>query len=241
VLGEAAQGGASPSTRAVDAQIEQFASQAGGRGPLEEQAAQNGIAAEDLRPFVRSIVLDQALGDKLTADIDIPTADLQALYKENLAQYDRVRTRHILVADQKQARTILANVTKDRSTFPALAAQFSTDTSNKDRGGDLGLAGRGQFVPAFENAIFGAKEGAIVLVQTQFGFHVVEVLERQTTTLAEATPSCDGPALQAERTSLVQELLQKTSAELGVKVNPRFGRWNPRPVRSSRRRAPTAC
>ena len=187
----------------VDQQIEQFAQQAGGREPLEQQAAQSGIAPEDLKPFVRSIVLDQAVGDAVTADIDVPQADLKGLYEENIAQYDRVRARHILVPEEAQARSILADVQKDPTTFADLAAQFSTDTSNKDQGGDLGLAGRGQFVPAFEDAIFGAKEGDVVVVQTQFGWHVVEVLERQTTTLAEATPELRRTVLQAERQAAV--------------------------------------
>ena len=211
----------------VDAQVEQFAEQAGGRETLEQQAAQSGIAPEDLVPFVRSIVLDQRLGDELTADLDVPRADLQALYDESIAQYDRVRSRHILVADEATARRVLAEVQADRSRFAELAAELSTDTSNKDTGGDLGLAGRGQFVPEFENAIFGAEEGEVVLVQTQFGWHVVEVLDRQTTTLAEATPELRRTALQAERQARVQEVVQEVSEDLGISVNPRFGRWNP--------------
>jgi parvulin-like peptidyl-prolyl isomerase len=211
----------------VDAQVEQFAQQAGNRETLEQQAAQSGIAPEDLVPFVRSIVLDQQLGDALTEDLEVPADALQGLYQENLAQYDRVRSRHILVADEATARTILADVQEDRSRFADLAAEFSTDTSNKDAGGDLGLAGRGQFVPQFEEAIFGTEEGEVVLVQTQFGWHVVEVLERQTTTLAEATPELRRTALQAQRQERVQELLQETADELGITVNPRFGTWNP--------------
>jgi len=210
----------------VAKQIELFVTQAGGRDALEQQAAQSGIAPQDLEAFVRNIVLDQELGDALTADVDVPAADLQAAYQENIAQYDQVRTRHILVPQEAIARTILKNVTKDRSRFAPLAAQFSTDTSNKDMGGDLGLAGRGQFVPAFENAVFGGKPGQIVLVQTQFGWHVVEILERQTTTLAEATPELRRTALQTQRQSAVQGVLKETSAELGIKVNPRFGRYN---------------
>ncbi|MCW2680491.1 MAG: foldase [Frankiales bacterium] len=210
----------------VAEQLELFAGQAGGREALEQQAAQSGIAPEDLEPFVRSIVLDQQLGDALTEDVQVPAADLQALYQENIAMYDRVRTRHILVPEEATARTILGNVTRDRARFAPLAVQFSTDTSNKDKGGDLGLAGRGQFVPEFENAVFGAKTGDVVLVQTQFGWHVVEVLERQTTTLAEAEPELRRTALQAERQAAVQSLLQETSADLGIKVNPRFGTYN---------------
>ena len=211
----------------VDEQIEDFAAQAGGREALQEQAAQSGIAPEDLRDFVRGIVLDQSLADELTEDVPVPAADLQALYQENIAQYDQVRARHILVPDEKTARTILGNVQRDRSKFEPLAKQFSTDTSNADSGGDLGLAGRGQFVPAFEEAIFGAEPGEIVLVDTQFGWHVVEVLERVTTTLAEATPELRRTALQTERQTRVQELVQETSRRIGVTVNPRFGRWNP--------------
>ena len=211
----------------VDEQLALFAEQAGGREMLEQQAAQSGIAPQDLEPFVRGIVLDQTLADELTQDVEVPAADLQALYQENLAEYDKVRTRHILVMDEAIAREILGNVQRDRSKFAPLAAQFSTDTSNKDTGGDLGLAGRGQFVPEFEEAIFAAKPGEIVLVNTQFGWHVVEVIERVTTTLADATPELRRTALQAERQVQVQELLQETSARLGVEVNPRFGMWNP--------------
>jgi foldase protein PrsA len=210
----------------VDAQLESFAQQAGGRETLEQQAAQSGIAPQDLERFVRDIVLDQALGDALTEDVEVPAEDLKALYEENIAQYDQVRARHILVPEEAQARQILEQVRQDRSRFPELAAQFSTDTSNKDRGGDLGLAGRGQFVPEFEDAIFGAKEGELLLVTTQFGTHVVEVLERQTTSLAEATPELRRGALQAERQQRVQQVLQETAEQEGVTVNPRFGVWN---------------
>ncbi len=210
----------------VAEQLEMFATQAGGREALVMQAAQSGISEQDLEPFVRNIVLDQQLGDALTEDVDVPAAALQAAYQENIAQYDQVRTRHILVPQEATARTILKNVTKDRSRFEPLAAQFSTDTSNKDKGGDLGLAGRGQFVPAFENAIFGAKPGEVVLVNTQFGWHVVEVLDRKTTTLAQATPELRRTALQTERQAAVQGLLSVVSKDLGIKVNPRFGTYN---------------
>lgn len=211
----------------VAEQLEEFAEQAGGREALEQQAAQSGIAPQDLEQFVRGIVLDQTLADELTEDLDVPADRLKALYQENIAQYDRVRSRHILVADEATARKILTQVQADRAAFADLAAEFSTDTSNKDKGGDLGLAGRGQFVPAFENALFSGEPGDVSLVQTQFGWHVVEILERETTSLAEATPELRRSALQVERQEAVGKLLKAKSDELDVKVNPRFGVWNP--------------
>ena len=211
----------------VAAQIEDFVVQAGGREPLEEQAAQGGIAPEDLPRFVRDIVLDLKLGDALTADVLVPIEQLQAGYDQNIAQYDRVRARHILVADEQTARMILEQVRRDPSRFTALAAEFSTDTTNNDTGGDLGLAGRGQFVPEFEQVLFTAQPGSYELAKTQFGWHVIHVVERQTTSLAEATPELRRVVLQDQRQQATQELLRATAARLGINVNPRFGRWDP--------------
>lgn len=210
----------------VDAQLQDFAAQAGGEEALEAQAAQNGIAPQDLQPFLRDVVLEQALGDALTEDEDVPQEQLEGLYQQNIAQYDRVRSRHILVADEAQARSILAQVREDPSTFADLAAEFSTDTSNKDQGGDLGSQGKGQFVPAFEALLFSAEPGTYDVVQTEFGWHVVNVQERQTTSLAEATPELRRAALQEQRGQATGDLLRDVASELGITVNPRFGRWD---------------
>ena len=210
----------------VDAQLQDFAAQAGGEEALEAQAAQNGISPEDLQPFLRDVVLEQALGDRLTEDEDVPQEQLEGLYQQNIAQYDRVRSRHILVEDEAQARSILAQVREDPSQFAALAAEFSTDTSNKDQGGDLGAQGKGQFVPEFEALLFSAEPGTYDVVQTQFGWHVVNVQERETTSLAEATPELRRAALQEQRAQATGELLRDVAGDLGVTVNPRFGRWD---------------
>jgi parvulin-like peptidyl-prolyl isomerase len=144
----AAREGVSVDDGDVDAQLQDFAAQAGGEEALEEQAAQNGIAPQDLQPFLRDVVLEQALGDALTEDEDVPQEQLEGLYQQNIAQYDRVRSRHILVEDEAQARSILAQVRQDPARFEELAAEFSTDPSNKDQGGDLGFQGRGSSSPS---------------------------------------------------------------------------------------------
>ncbi len=212
----------------VDAQLEDFAEQAGGRDALEAQAAQNGISPEDLPDFLRDVVLEQALGDELTAEQTVPQEQLETLYSQAVSQgqFDQVRSRHILVADEAQARSILADVQADPSRFEELAAEFSTDTSNKDDGGNLGTAGRGQFVPEFEQLLFSSAPGSYGVVQTQFGWHVVNVLERITTSLEEATPELRRAALQEQRTEATGTLLREVADDLGVEVNPRFGRWD---------------
>jgi hypothetical protein len=118
-------------------------------------------------------------------------------------------------------------VREDESRFAELAAEVSTDTSNKDQGGDLGLQGRGQFVPEFEALLFSAEPGTYDVVQTQFGWHVVHVQERETTSLEEATPELRRAALQEQRAQATGTLLREVAGDLGITVNPRFGRWDP--------------
>ncbi len=211
----------------VDARLAEFEVQAGGPQMLVQQAAQNGIAEPDLKPFIRDLVLGDALGDALTATIPVPRAQLVEAYEQAAARNDQVHAAHILVPTQARAESILKQVKEDPTSFAELAATFSTDTSNKDKGGDLGFAGRGQFVPAFETAIFAAKAGDVVLVKTEFGFHVVKILERKTTTLAQATPALRRAILQQQRDQQIAEILSAVANDLGVRVNPRFGRWNP--------------
>ncbi len=75
---------------------------------------------------------------------------------------------------QKLADSILGLVKKDKSKFAALATEFSDDSS-KDNGGDLGNSTPGRMVPPFDKFIFNNPTGTIGLVETDFGFHVVEV------------------------------------------------------------------
>ncbi|HED11834.1 MAG TPA: parvulin peptidyl-prolyl isomerase [Caldithrix abyssi] len=64
--------------------------------------------------------------------------------------------------------------------FARLAEEESDDPASAIRGGDLGLIGRGEFVPEFETVAFSLNDGQISdIVQTQFGFHIIQMMERR--------------------------------------------------------------
>lgn len=91
---------------------------------------------------------------------------------------DMFRARHILVRDQATADSVIARLTAGES-FVTLAAELSQDPGSAQQGGDLGWTPRGEFVPEFEDAGFTIPLNTPTAVASQFGVHVIEVLERE--------------------------------------------------------------
>jgi len=121
--------------------------------------------------------------------------ELNKVYRDNIQQFqvpNRVHVEHILllttgktdaeVAEiRKKAEDILAQARKKGANFEDLAKKYSEDPGSKAKGGDVGWVLPGQMVPEFEKASFSLNKGDISdLIKTQYGFHIIKVLDKET-------------------------------------------------------------
>ena len=156
-------------------------------GPAELQ--------DEFRYKNEKVKLDYALikPEDLEAKISPEEAEIRSAYEKNKAKYqvpNRGHVEHILFMTvgktdaeveeiKKKAEEVLKQVKKG-GKFEDLAKKYSEDGS-KDKGGDLGWITQGQTVAEFEKAAFSLNAGQISdLVKSQYGFHIIKVVEKET-------------------------------------------------------------
>ena len=105
--------------------------------------------------------------------------------EQDYPEEEQVHVKHILLSlDNLDAASRVLARALEGEDFDELAMQFSDDESNANIGGDLGWIARGQMVNSFEQVIFEAEKGVVgELVATQFGLHIVKIVERQVRSL----------------------------------------------------------
>lgn len=159
-----------------------------------------GMSEGDFRKMIETALLRRKLQD--------------ALGKELPTTSEQVEARHILVKTFEEAVKV-EELLKNGGDFAKLAAEYSTDTSNKDKGGDLGWFPRGQMVREFEDAAFSLKVNEISQpVTTTFGVHVIQVLGH------EQNRPLDASALEQKQSTALTDWLQQ--ARLTAKIDRNY-------------------
>jgi peptidyl-prolyl cis-trans isomerase C len=151
---------------------------------------------------LQTAMLGREIGPLLSEDA------LRARYARDIGSKpgeEEVHARHILVADEAEAKRIIAELKKG-GDFAAIAKKSSTDPGGA-QGGDLGFFRKSEMVPEFANAAFAMKPGEIsaVPVKTQFGWHVIKLEERRTV---------PPPTFEAARDEMRQKIIQEAVAEV---------------------------
>jgi peptidyl-prolyl cis-trans isomerase SurA len=133
----------------------------------------------------------------------------------NVEMVTQTHARHILIStsadiDDDKARESLQDIKKrieQGEDFADLANEYSEDPGSKIKGGDLGWANPGTFVPAFERVMASLADGEISdPFKSQFGWHIMQVLERREVDMAKTV--MEAKAMQAIRTRKIDEELR---------------------------------
>lgn len=134
--------------------------------------AQSGLTEEGYKDALRiELLSDKAIKDKAFKEEDVKK------------HYEQMKTelnaRHILVADEKTAKEVIAKI-KGGASFADVAKEYSTDTGSAKNGGELGWFSVGAMVDEFNNAAYALPLKTLSEpVQSSFGFHVIEVTEKR--------------------------------------------------------------
>jgi peptidyl-prolyl cis-trans isomerase C len=171
----------------------------------EDQALQNALLQRDIGPTITE-------------------AAIRARYEADYANKPgepEVHARHILVGTEAQAQAIIAQLQKG-ADFATLAKAQSTEPGAKDSGGDLGWFKQDEMLPEFAKAAFALQPGQTTQtpVHTQYGWHVIQVLERR-----QAPPQTLEQAHDEIRQKLIQEGVTKAVTQ--ARAQATIVRFNP--------------
>jgi peptidyl-prolyl cis-trans isomerase D len=164
--------------------------------PAELETYYNANKEGFREPEKRDLVVLVADQDKIAAALTLSDEELRRAYdlrREQFRTPERVRARHVLFmttnktpAEVNQIKAKAEGIRKqiNDGNFAELAKANSEDPGSKDKGGDLGFIVRGQTVKNFETAAFTMKPGEISnLISTEYGFHIIQVQEKQSARL----------------------------------------------------------
>ena len=156
------------------------------------------IKEQTFRDMVRMYLVRKELLNVLSVDIT--------------QTQEQIWVRHILVEDELTALEVTDKLAGGQD-FVVLAAEYSSDETNKDNGGDLGWFALGMMVQPFEEAAFALEVGEISdPVQTDFGWHILQALGKEQMPIDEA-------ALENLRNQAFSEWLIEKRLEYELEIN----------------------
>ncbi len=198
---------------------------------FQDALKQFGFTEESFREEVRTGLTVQKVQEEVVGGDGPTEKEVRAYYDENkedqFTQPEQRCLRHILFnKDQEDLANDVKGELEDGGDFAALAKEHSQDPSNKDKSGDLGCVPKGQFVPEFDDAAFGAKKGELLgPVETEFGYHLIEVTEIQPegeTPFEEVAPQIEEQIKAEQQGSEFQTWVQDELKKRNVKYLPGY-------------------
>jgi len=180
--------------KALNQQIENIIAQTGSK-ELAEAALGKKISdfKRSYRDDMRGKLLAEKYTSSLTSSISVSRGDVIDFfntYRDSIPSFPTLyKTHHILVEIKpseesiknsfNKAKDIRNKILNGEISFDDAAKEYSADPGSRDRGGNLGYVPRGTFVQEFDRVVFTIEKNVLTEpVKTQYGHHLIEVLER---------------------------------------------------------------
>jgi foldase protein PrsA len=206
----------------VDALLDQQIAVLGGQERFQQLLADAGLDESQARDLFAQQVLREEVANAVTSD-EASDQELMRTYEERELEFTQLDVAHILVTDRREAERLADEATT--KNFAQLARRFSEDPSSATNGGDLGVQQAAGLVEPFAQAAIEIPVGEIGgPVQTEFGYHVIWVKDRQTRPYEEVRPQL----LEEVRGRVFSQWLLQRVREAEVRVNPRYGSFDDR-------------
>jgi foldase protein PrsA len=216
----------------VEARLDEVIA-AQGEEAFRRQLADSGATLAVARAFIQKQVLRETVAQAVVEE-EVPETTLLQEYESRAAEFTEVHVAHILVSDEQQAQSILDRATPQN--FAGLARRLSEDPGSANNGGDLGTRPATEFVEPFRQTTLDIPVGDIGgPVETQFGFHVIHVIERNTQPFEESRERLLREIGQESFTGWLLERIRRAD----ILVNPRYGTLDERTGEVVERRSST--
>ncbi len=221
ILQEARRRNTMPAETQVEAQLQDIKRNFPSESDFEQALAQRNLTLVELKDRLRTNLALRNLMAKV-APITVADAEIEVYFREHRNEFDKpeqAHVKHILVDDERLAEFVLGRLRRGES-FDALARQYSKDQGSREKGGDLGFVSRGQLVPEFEQVAFSLELKQLSsIVKTQFGYHLIQVLERrppQPANLAQVRDQIRTVLLSSRQEAAFQEWLKAIKAQAKI-------------------------
>lgn len=182
-------------SREYENRIRSLTEQVGSQERLEELYGMpmNKIKSTLKEELKKNLKVEKLKRKKFSGGVTVSDRELNefyTMYRDSLPEVsEEFEIAHIFIdrkisnAEKNEARRIaglILDSIKNGVDFSELAKRNSADSMSAIQGGDLGFAKKGTFVKEFEETVFNLKEGEVSdIVETQFGYHIIKLTERQ--------------------------------------------------------------
>lgn len=181
----------------VEARMNYFISEIGSKEKMEEYFKKTASQIrEELYTVTKEQMIVQQMQQKLTGDVKLTPNEVRTMYGKMDADSiptvpETVEVQIITIEPpikqeeidrvKNQLREFAERVNSGSVDFSLLARLYSEDKESALRGGELGFAGRGRFVPEFASAAFALQEPGKIsrVIETEFGYHIIQLIEKR--------------------------------------------------------------